>query len=276
MRLRFVHGTWGLAPPATRAQAVARIAAAGYDAVNVRCPDDVADARDAAACAASHGLAVVAALQTAGATPDEHLASVARRLDALRALSPLLVNVHGGSDFFGHADNVAVLGGIQRLAADAGLVVAHETHRGRATWSLPATLRLLDALPELRLTADISHWCTVHESLLAERRAELLRVADRCIHIHARVGHAQGPQAGDPAAPEWREALAAHLACWDAIVAARRAAGAALLTIHPEAGPPPYMPTLPWSGVPVADLAAVNAWMRDLLRDRYAAAGARG
>jgi hypothetical protein len=33
-------------------------------------------------------------------------------------------------------------------------------------------------------------------------------------------------------------------------------------TVCPEFGPPPYLPTLPYSGKPVADLGEVCDWQR--------------
>jgi hypothetical protein len=39
--------------------------------------------------------------------------------------------------------------------------------------------------------------------------------------------------------------------------------------ITPEAGPPPYMPTVPYTGKPVADARTVNVPMRDFLREPF-------
>jgi hypothetical protein len=52
-------------------------------------------------------------------------------------------------------------------------------------------------------------------------------------------------------------------------VAARRGAGAKRLTFTTEFGPPPYLPTLPYSNLPVADQFEINCFMKDLLRERY-------
>ena len=41
---------------------------------------------------------------------------------------------------------------------------------------------------------------------------------DRTDHIHARIGHPEGPQVNDPRAPEWDDAVKAHVAWWDKIV----------------------------------------------------------
>ena len=88
-------------------------------------------------------------------------------------------------------------------------------------------------------------------------------------HIHARVGFAEAPQVNDPRAPEWQTALDAHLDWWQRIVDARRADGAPLVTIATEFGPPNYLPVLPYTRQPVANLWEINCWMMRLLRERF-------
>jgi hypothetical protein len=92
----------------------------------------------------------------------------------------------------------------------------------------------------------------------------------RVDHVHARIGHAEGPQVSDPRAPEWDQAVKAHLAWWDKIVEIKKQKGE-VLTILTEFGPPDYMPTLPYTRQPLADQWAVNVYMMHLIRNRYPA-----
>jgi hypothetical protein len=131
------------------------------------------------------------------------------------------------------------------------------------------TRRFLEEIPEIRLTLDISHWCNVHESLLQDQKEAVALALDHSDHIHARVGHAEGPQISAPNAPEWQEALQAHLAWWDQIVSRLRESEQTV-TITPEFGPPAYMPTVPYTGQALADNWKVNLEMMTLLKDRYA------
>jgi hypothetical protein len=124
---------------------------------------------------------------------------------------------------------------------------------------------LLDALPGLRLTADFSHWCCVHESLLEDQEDTVQKAIDASGHIHARVGHAEGPQVTHPGAPEWKDAVAAHVGWWKRIASRHQREGASQLTVCPEFGPVPYMPTLPWTRQPVADLWEITMYMKDFL-----------
>ncbi|QYS94238.1 hypothetical protein H0G86_001579 [Trichoderma simmonsii] len=44
--------------------------------------------------------------------------------------------------------------------------VCHETHRSRSLFNPWVTRLILEAIPELRLTADFSHWMVLGERLL--------------------------------------------------------------------------------------------------------------
>ena len=133
-------------------------------------------------------------------------------------------------------------------------------------------LPYLDRNPSLQLNADLSHWCVACESLLADQPQMLERVFRQVRHIHARVGHAQGPQVSDFRAPEFEAELSAHLAWWDRIVQLRREAGDEVFTMTPEFGPAPYTFNLPYTRQPVCDAWELNVAMLRTLRARYAAA----
>ena len=130
--------------------------------------------------------------------------------------------------------------------------------------------QILEHLPNLRLTADFSHWCCVHESLLDDQKEFLERVIPLVDHIHARVGHAEGPQVNDPRAPEWKSAFDIHLGWWDKIVANQRESGSPpRFTITPEFGPDPYVPTAPYTNRPLTDIHETNIYMKEFLKERY-------
>ena len=88
-------------------------------------------------------------------------------------------------------------------------------------------------------------------------------------HIHARVGHTEGPQVWDPSAPEYAEALQAHLNIWDRWVMSRKLDGADQCTITPEFGPPPYMIFADRQGSPEQEQWRLNQWMKSFLESRY-------
>lgn len=182
---------------------------------------------------------------------------------------PLYVNCHSGKDFFTYDQNKKFIDLTVETATKTGIKVCHETHRGRMLYSAPIARNFIERNPEMRLTLDISHWCNVHESLLADQKETIDLALKHVEHIHARVGHAQGPQVNDPRAPEWKEAVAAHLNWWDVVVERKSKAGEAA-TFLAEFGPADYFPTLPYTRQPVSNQWEINLHMMALLRERYA------
>jgi sugar phosphate isomerase/epimerase len=264
MRLRIARSKWDLDDlPLDRF--LATIAAAGFGASDIHIPSLRESPAETAALHARHGIALVAMITSEGTTPAEHCASLADRFAAAALCAPVHINCHTGRDTFSRDENLAVVREALALGRRFGIPVSHETHRGRATYSAPATRELLLAMPELRLTADFSHWCCVHESLLADQGEALTLAIERSDYIHARVGHIEGPQVSDPRAPEWSAELEAHMGWWRRIAAARRAEGAGELVVCPEFGPAPYMPLLPYSRTPVANLWDITLYMKDML-----------
>jgi sugar phosphate isomerase/epimerase len=267
MTLRWICTAWGLEGlPAN--EKLRRALTAGFDGVEMGVPPDPKERRDLRALLDDSGLMFIAQQWTTGTDAAAHAASFQEQYERAVEMRPLLVNSHTGRDIFSLPQNLEVFAAAARLEKEHGIPVAHEVHRGRATFSTLSTLALIDAFPEVRLTADFSHWCCVHESLLEDQQEPLRRAISHSHHVHARVGHAEGPQVTDPRGPEWSAEVAAHLAWWRSIVETRRAAGAEILTICPEFGPPRYMVTLPGTDTPIADQWAINCHMKDFLRDR--------
>ncbi len=181
---------------------------------------------------------------------------------------PAYINCHSGRDYFSYAQNKMLIDFTTGVAQQTGLTICHETHRSRMLFAAPVAKHFLEENKELRSTLDISHWCCVSESLLADQPETVALAISRTDHVHARIGHAEGPQVSDPRAPEWKDAVQAHLAWWDAVAARRRAEGKPL-TVLTEFGPPDYMPTLPYTRQPLANQWDLNVHMLHLLRKRY-------
>jgi sugar phosphate isomerase/epimerase len=182
---------------------------------------------------------------------------------------PLYFNCHSGRDYFSFEQNRKFIEWSYVVAQDTGVLLYHETHRGRILYSAPLTKNYIEAIPNLRLTLDISHWCAVHESLLNDQEETIRLALSRTDHIHARIGHPEGPQVNDPRAPEWEGAVKAHFGWWDKIVERKKAEGRPL-TILTEFGPVDYMPALPYTRQPVANQWDINVYLMEVLRKRYA------
>jgi sugar phosphate isomerase/epimerase len=183
-------------------------------------------------------------------------------------LKPLYVNCHSGKDYFTSAQAEQFFIMTKEVSKNTGVPIYHETHRGRLLYSAPITCGYLETHSDLQITLDISHWCCVHESYLEDQIYAVQLALSRTGHIHARIGHPEGPQVSDPRAPEWDKAVKAHFAWWDKVVERRRKEGKQI-TILTEFGPPDYMPTLPYTRQPVANQWEINAYMMKVLRERY-------
>ena len=271
MQIRFYSSRWGWENMAWP-EFCRRVREAGYDGVETSLPLNDSRGTDAIMAAlAAEGLGLIAQhWETADPDFGRHHDEYRSRLEWLAAAKPALINAQTGRDWFPREWNRALIAAAREISDRTGVPVLHETHRGKFSFSAAATAEFLREDPRLRISADFSHWCAVSESLLADQKESLDLAIGRADHLHARVGHAEGPQVSDPRAPEWREALEAHLAWWDRIVECRRGAGAEVFTVTPEFGPAPYMPAIPYTGQPVADLWAVNLHMMNLLRSRWA------
>lgn len=248
---------------------LARVAADGFQGTEMFLPLVTDPPQRVLELHEKHGLGhSIIDIITEGDSPGDHRASFDTAFDQALAFRPNLINSHTGRDIFSFGDNVALYRHAAARAADAGVALVHETHRFRPTYSAIETARSLDAVPELLLNADLSHWMVVHESDLTDQDATVAAALQRSRHIHARVGFEEGPQVNDPRAPEWTGHVDRHVELWQRIVDHCRAAKVATLAITPEFGPAPYVPTLPHTQTPVVDVWAVNVFMKDMLRER--------
>lgn len=186
-------------------------------------------------------------------------------------IKPQFINSHTGRDFFTHDQMAECFAICERIGDEIGIPVIHETHRGKWSFAAHITKTYLQKFDNLRLALDLSHWVCVSESYLEEQDEAVELALQRADHLHARVGHIQGPQVTDPRAPENAEALAHHLAWWDRWIALQRSRGLSTCTITPEFGPYPYMSYQCFTQTPVANQRQINNHIKALLSDRYSA-----
>jgi sugar phosphate isomerase/epimerase len=187
------------------------------------------------------------------------------RLNFLVGLQPNAINSHTGKDFFDFDANVDILHLTEAIASKSGIPIWHEIHRGRFSFHLRTLLQYLNVFPNLKLIADLSHFCVVSESDLSDQQELLTRIYPNIQHIHARVGFEQSPQVNHPFAPEWKKYLNQYTTWWKEIIDFHAQKGATHLTITPEFGPYPYLPQAPFSQAPLADQHALNLQMKQYL-----------
>lgn len=269
MQIRFFCPFWGFEGMEFE-RYCEQVALAGYDGVEMNLSyDDTQNARNLDLLKQFQLAFLGQHSQTYTSDFTEHLKQYEYELRRLAEVEPILINSQTGKDWFSFELNQRLILLAQRIAEETDVKIIHEMHRGKFSFCGTALQPFLDKNPGLRITADFSHWCTVSESLLADQPEAVASAIERSDHIHARVGHPEGPQVNDPRAPEWGDALEAHLGWWDRIVEYHRQAGSAAVTITPEFGPWPYMPELPYTRQPLTSQREANLHMMNLLKGRW-------
>lgn len=268
--LKILATSWGF--QGTMDAFCAKAKMEGYDGIELWWPTDNKKVQDEIFTALkAHDLEIGFLCGGSQSNPQEHLEFYKRMIDAAAKQTiqrPLYINNHSGKDYFSFEDNKKFIEHTQALAKETGILICHETHRGRMLFAAHITRNFLERYPDLRLTLDISHWCNVHESLLADQKETVEMALERTDHIHARIGHPEGPQVNDFRAPEWELVVKQHFEWWDKIVERKKRNGERM-TILTEFGPPDYMPTMPYTRQALSDQWAINVHMMHLLRKRY-------
>ena len=267
--LKIMATNWGF--PGSLDEYCAKAKKEGYDGIEIWWPMEKAGQDELFTSLKKHQLEVGFLCAGFDASYDKHFSQFTSMIDSAATQTiqnPLYINCHSGRDYFSYDQNKTFIDHTMNLSAKTGVIICHETHRSRMLYAAPVGRQYIDKVPGLRITFDVSHWCNVSESLLQDQAETVQLTLERVDHIHARIGHPEGPQVNDPRAPEWDAALKAHFDWWDKVVEKKKKSGSRL-TILTEFGPPDYMPTLPYTREPLADQWAINVHMMQLLRKRY-------
>ncbi len=219
------------------------------------------------------------------------IAAFRTELQRVLAYEPDLINCHGGRDYFAFDEGVAFFRECIDIArSETDIEVVHETHRRCALYSPWGTRRYLEAIPDLFICADFSHFTVVSESNMQtstssvpdenglmtlipdpEKDAMMDLAIARTHHIHARVGDLHRPQCLDPRTGWGMEWTALFETWWDRVIEARRAEGRARMTVCPEYGPHPYAPADRDTNIPYSDPWDLSLWAVGRFRDRWPA-----
>ena len=169
-------------------------------------------------------------------------------------------------------DCIAYIEGWRRLAHDARIPVHIETHRDRMTTDLFFTLHLLDCFPDLRLTADISHYVVGREfawPISQENHALMHRILDNAWGFHGRVASREQVQI-QISFPHQKEWVDLFLGWWEYGFRSwrRRAPQDATLTFLCELGPREYAMTGP-DGYELSDRWQEAKMMQEMIRELW-------
>nr|WP_294895125.1 sugar phosphate isomerase/epimerase [uncultured Pedobacter sp.] len=186
-------------------------------------------------------------------------------------IKPQFITSQTGREYYTKDQMERCFAVCEMISKETGIPIFHETHRNKWAYAAHIVKSYLqeERFRYLKLALDFSHWVCVSESYLEDQQEAIDLAIKQSIHIHARVGHIEGPQVSDPRAPENEEALSHHLRWWDKWMAYLKETGVENCTITPEFGPYPYMPYTISTNTPIADQWEINCWMKDLLKNRY-------
>ncbi len=254
VKCEWYQALWGLSEPFE--EQFKQIKEEGYVGVEGNL-EDITDLDELRRLLKKYDLKFAPLAKTSG--PD-HFESFKRNCELAISFNSTYMNSHTGRDTMSIEEQDELFARILEYEKTLPMPVYHETHRSRPMFAPFTTLRLVEKFPEIKLTADFSHWCNVCESLLEDQQETMAKIIPHVGHVHARVGYDEGPQAPDPAAPEYRNALLAHEAWWREVA---RLFDGKTLTVVPEYGPAGYLHTLPYTNQPVADMLTVRRWARE-------------
>ena len=132
-----------------------RIDAAGFDGVDIVHGDYIE--AELERLLSRHGLAC-----TVTAFPDS-IDALRPALQLATALGARHLNIIGAVYPFSVRDGADYVRGWLELCEHAGMAVTIETHRDCITTDLHYTLQLMEAVPEMNLCADLSHFVVARE-----------------------------------------------------------------------------------------------------------------
>lgn len=165
-------------------------------------------------------------------------------LDMAAGMDAVQVNVIGSVMPMTVAGGIPVVTRWMAEAATAGIPLLFETHRDCTLNDLHYTLQLMDAVPEMRLCADLSHFVLDREMRLPLRdtdQANMRRILERSDCFQGRISNAEQIQVplNFPQHQKWvsqfRQWWSEGIALWRA-----RSGADARLVFLCELGPPPY------------------------------------
>lgn len=250
--------------------ALAKIKEAGYHGAEMALDpkkDDITAIREVFD---SYGLKMIAQHPFAmGNSAEEFRKDYITKLGQIVKIRPDKINCHTGKDYFSVNDNLKIIEAAEVISAKNKIEIIHEIHRGRFSFSSALISEYISRFPDIKLTADFSHWCVVSESLLEDQEDTIKTIVPHCFHIHARVGNGESPQVTHPAAPENQYALKRHTQWWKLIYDQHKKRNQKEFTVTCEFGPVPYLPTLPFTNIPVASQWEINLFMKDYLTKKF-------
>jgi len=198
-----------------------------------------------------------------GRSVQQHLDLWKAQVAEALSYEPVKINSHSGADYFYRDEQLKFFSEAVKFQKGTNIPILHETHRARILHSPWVAREIVPQFPELKITADLSHWICVAEAPPddPELNTVIQAIAPHVEHIHARVGYEHGPQVPDPRAKYWEGHTNAFFKWWGLIWKEQLKKGLKESTFEPEHGPANYQVVDPNTLKPLADVFEVNTWI---------------
>ncbi|KAJ6115204.1 hypothetical protein N7486_000982 [Penicillium sp. IBT 16267x] len=183
-----------------------------------------------------------------GLKASDHLKNYRDVLLLAEPLRAVSFNFQSGEDAWDIEESIKFYCGTLEVDKELGLSgrVYHETHRNRSMFTPYAAQQILKAVPQLRITADFSHWMVGLERLLdigEGDRAMMDSIISHVYHIHTRIGTTQASQCPEPMNPVFKEERQCFERLWMKVLQCRIEENPdSKIIFVPEYGPFPYHP----------------------------------
>jgi sugar phosphate isomerase/epimerase len=173
-----------------------RVKNAGYDGVEliICSPNERKEMIDALH---KYGLSLGLLSGGSGGTYEEYKQSFKRNLDEAAQLKPDYINCHTGKDYYSFEQNKTLIELADAAKNKYHIPVYHETHRGRFSFAAHVTKEYLEKIPTLQLALDIPALVQCARINASDQPEAVTKALSRTEHIHARIGHPEGPQVND-------------------------------------------------------------------------------
>ncbi|MCF8716246.1 sugar phosphate isomerase/epimerase [Joostella atrarenae] len=267
MNIKYVCPFWGQEGIAAK-DFIKKVKEAGYDAVEMNIPESSSFENDLKKILPTSGIELISQqwLEPLNESVDSYIKRLEKRLYKLVEFNPIFINSHTGRDFYTLEENTKILERIFLFEKETNVPVYHETHRGRFNYCAQSFSNFQKIYPNLKLTADFSHWTVVSETLLHDQQESLSKATDNSHYFHARVADTQRSQVHAPFAEENKVYLETFFKWWQEILQKAIKKGIETFYICPEFGPIPYMQTITNSSKPIIDQWELNIEMMKYLK----------
>src|ERR1700744_1008342 len=135
MEIKYYCPVWGM-KHLPLPEVLQKIKASGYEGAEISLDPDLVDVKAVKQLFDETGLGFLAQLPyPKDGKPDEMRAAYHSKMERLLQLEPVKLNAHTGRDHFTFEQNAAFIESAEELSKKYGIMVCHETHRGRFSYA---------------------------------------------------------------------------------------------------------------------------------------------